>query len=106
MATAVTGLAHDLPLLVIVSVVAGIGAGTLNPAQQATLADVVGRDRNGGPALAAFQMSQDLGSITGPIIAGLLVDNGSYWLAFGVTGTITLLAALPWLRARETRVTG
>ncbi len=105
-ATAVTGLAHDLPLLVIVSVVAGIGAGTLNPAQQATLADVVGRDRNGGPALAAFQMSQDLGSITGPIIAGLLVDNGSYWLAFGVTGTITLLAALPWLRARETRVTG
>jgi MFS family permease len=101
-ATAATGLAQDLTMLVIVSVVAGIGAGALNPAQQASLADVVGRERNGGPALAAFQMSQDLGSIVGPLIAGLLVDQGSYPLAFGVTGTITLLAAVPWLRARET----
>lgn len=102
LATAATGFAADLPVLVILSVVAGIGAGALNPAQQATLADVVGRERNGGPALAAFQMAQDFGSITGPILAGLLVDRGSYALAFGVTGTITLLAALPWLSARET----
>jgi MFS family permease len=101
-ATAATGLAQDLTVLVIVSVVAGIGAGALNPAQQASLADVVGRERNGGPALAAFQMSQDLGSIVGPMLAGLLVDQGSYPLAFGVTGAITLLAAVPWLRARET----
>ena len=50
-------------------------------------------------------MSQDLGSIIGPLIAGLLVDQGSYPLAFGVTGTITLLAAVPWLRARETHST-
>jgi len=101
-ATMMTGLAQDLPVLIILSVVAGIGAGALNPAQQASLADVVGRQRNGGPALAAFQMSQDFGSILGPIIAGLLVDTGSYSLAFAVTGTITLLAAIPWLRARET----
>ncbi|MGV8908086.1 MAG: MFS transporter [Propionicimonas sp.] len=104
-ATAATGLAQDLTMLVIVSVVAGIGAGALNPAQQASLADVIGRERNGGPALAAFQMSQDLGSIVGPLIAGLLVDQGSYPLAFGVTGAITLLAAVPWLRARETHST-
>lgn len=103
-ATAVTGLAQDLPALVILSVVAGIGAGALNPAQQATLADVVGRERNGGPALAAFQMSADLGSITGPVIAGLLVDHGSFLLAFAVTGAITLASALPWLRARETHL--
>jgi MFS family permease len=104
-ATAATGLAQDLMVLVIVCVVAGIGAGALNPAQQASLADVVGRERNGGPALAAFQMSQDLGSIVGPMIAGLLVDRGSYPLAFGVTGAITLLAAIPWIRARETHST-
>ena len=101
-ATAVTGFATNLPVLVLLSVVAGVGAGTLNPAQQASLADVVGRERNGGPALAAFQMSADSGAILGPIVAGLLIDNGSYPLAFGVTGLITLLAVLPWLRARET----
>lgn len=105
-ATLVTGLAQDLPMLIILSVIAGIGAGALNPAQQAALGDIVGRQRNGGPALAAFQMSQDLGTIIGPVIAGLLVDIGSYSLAFAVTGTITLLAALPWLRARETHSVG
>ncbi len=101
-ATAATGLATGLVSLVVLSVVAGMGAGTLNPALQASLADVVGRERNGGPALAAFQMSMDTGTIIGPILAGLLVDHGSYGLAFVVTGAVTILAALPWLRARET----
>jgi MFS family permease len=101
-ATLLTGLATNLPLLVLFSVVAGIGAGTLNPAQQAAVADVVGRDRNGGPALAAFQMASDCGAIIGPVLAGVLVDHGSYGLAFGVTGVLTVVAALPWLRARET----
>jgi MFS family permease len=101
-ATAVTGWAGVLVLLLLVSAVAGLGAGTLNPAQQASLADIVGHQRNGGPAIAAVQMCSDFGSIIGPILAGVLVDKGSYGLAFGVTGLITLLAALPWLRARET----
>ncbi|WP_299447930.1 MFS transporter [uncultured Phycicoccus sp.] len=102
LATAATGFATDLPTLIVLSVVAGVGAGTLNPAQQASLADVVGRERNGGPALAAFQMSADTGAIIGPIIAGVLVDRGSYGLAFAATGVITLLAVVPWVRARET----
>ena len=85
---------------------AGLGAGSLNPAQQASLADVVGRERNGGPALAAFQMSSDTGAIIGPIIAGVLVDRGSFGLAFAATGVITLIAVVPWLRARETHPVG
>ncbi len=104
LATAVTGFSTNLPTLVVLSVIAGLGSGALNPAQQASLADVIGRERNGGPALAAFQMSMDTGAIIGPIVAGVLVDFGSYSLAFGVTGVITLLAAIPWLRARETHV--
>jgi MFS family permease len=103
-ATAVTGFAGTLLVLVVLSVVAGVGAGTLNPAQQAAIADVIGRDRNGGPALAAFQMSTDTGAIIGPIVAGLLIDQGSYPLAFGFTGAVTLAAILPWWRARETLV--
>lgn len=101
--TAITGFATTLVLLAAACVIAGIGAGTLNPAQQASVADVVGRERNGGPALAAFQMASDTGSIIGPILAGALIDHGSYHLAFAATGLITLLAVLPWLRARETR---
>lgn len=101
-ATIATGLATSFPVLVVFSVVAGIGSGALNPAQQASMADVVGRERNGGPALAAFQMSADAGAILGPVVAGALVDSGSYALAFGVTGLLSLLATIPWARARET----
>lgn len=103
-ATAATGWAGTLPVLVAVSVIAGVGAGTLNPAQQASVADVVGQHRNGGPALASMQMLADLGSIIGPILAGVLVDRGSFAWAFAMTGAVTLLAILPWLRARETMI--
>ena len=102
LATMITGWVGTLPLLILVSAVGGLGAGVLNPAQQASIADIVRQDRNGGPAIAAVQMSSDLGSIIGPIIAGVLVDEGSYGLAFAVTGLIGLLAVIPWLRARET----
>ncbi|WP_353951506.1 MFS transporter [Knoellia sp. S7-12] len=101
-ATIATGFATTFPVLVALSIVAGIGSGALNPAQQASMADVIGRDRNGGPALAAFQMSADAGAIVGPILAGVLVDSGSFALAFAVTGLLSLLATIPWARARET----
>lgn len=101
-ATVATGLATNLPVLVAFTVIAGLGSGALNPAQQASIADIIGRDRNGGPALAAFQMSADAGAIVGPVIAGALVDSGSYALAFGVTGLLSLVATIPWARARET----
>ena len=68
------------------------------------MADIVGRERNGGQALAAYQMTQDCGAIIGPVLAGVLVDTGSYSLAFAATGAISLLAVFPWLRARETLV--
>ncbi len=101
-ATLLTGLAWGLLVLVLLSVVAGLGAGILNPAQQAGVADVIGRERSGGPALAGFQMATDFGAILGPIVAGLLVDYGSYPLAFAATGAILLAAAVPWAAARET----
>ena len=62
-ATLVTGLAQDLPMLIILSVIAGIGAGALNPAQQASLGDIVGRQRNGGPALPIADSSLDWRSV-------------------------------------------
>ena len=60
-----------------------VAASKMRKAQQAALADIVGRERNGGPALATFQMSADSGAIVGPILAGLLIDHGSYPLAYG-----------------------
>lgn len=95
------GLSGNLPVLLAICVLTGVGAGLVNPAQQATLADVIGTDRSGGRVVAAFQMAQDSGAIIGPILVGLVADAWGYTPAFVVTGIVALTALLPWLRARE-----
>src|SRR5699024_7778159 len=97
------GLSGSLVWFLLASLVAGIGAGLLNPAQNAAVADVVGNRGRGGPVLAGFQMASDLGAILGPLVAGLLADVLSFQLAFTVTGLTAVLAALVWAVAPETR---
>ena len=84
------------------SVVAGMGAGVLNPAQQAAVADVIGSDRAGGKVLATFQMASDSGAILGPVVVGLVVDRLGYTTGFVVSGVMLMVATLPWIVARET----
>jgi MFS family permease len=43
-------------------------------------------------------MCSDVGSIAGPLVAGLLVDRVSYPVAFGVGAALILAAALNALR--------
>lgn len=100
--TAVLGTSGSITVVLAVSVVAGIGAGMLNPAQQAAVADVIGNERSGGKVLAGFQMSQDAGAIIGPVLAGAIADRFGFGAAFGVSGIITLGACVGWLFARET----
>ncbi|MEY8041076.1 MFS transporter [Saccharopolyspora cebuensis] len=100
--TSALGLTESVPLFLAASLVAGIGAGLLNPAQNAAVADVVGSGR-GGPVLAAFQMAADFGAILGPLVAGVLADAVSFRAAFAVTGLTAVLALLVWARAPETR---
>ena len=96
------GLSGDLLSLLVLSAVSGLGAGLVNPGQQATIADVIGSDRRGGSVLAAFQMAQDSGAIVGPILIGLIADRAGFGWAFGATALVSLLALLPWLVAPET----
>ncbi|MBD7994454.1 MFS transporter [Arthrobacter sp. Sa2CUA1] len=100
-ATAAIGFSGSVAVFLIVSGIAGIGTGLLNPAQQAAVADVVGSGRSGGKVLAAFQMSSDTGAIIGPILAGVLADRFGYTWAFALTGAIAAVALLVWLGARE-----
>lgn len=100
--TAAVGVSHSPAVLLAVSLVGGLGAGVLNPAQQASVADVVGTERSGGKVVAAFQMAQDAGTIAGPVVAGRIADVWGFGWAFGVTGLLTCAALLAWLPARET----
>lgn len=102
LATIGVGLVSSVPLFVILSLISGMGSGTLNPGQQAAVADVIGPERAGGKVLSRFQMSADAGQILGPILAGALADAAGFGWAFGVSGGLMLLAALAWLPAKET----
>ncbi|WP_448851951.1 MFS transporter [Corynebacterium sp. 335C] len=100
--TGIFGLMHGNVSLILACVAAGVGAGLLNPSQQAVLADVVGPDRQGGRVLARYQMAQDLGAISGPLLVGALVDVAGFTVGFVACGVITGLALVAWLFGRET----
>lgn len=92
---------EPLPFLGL-AVVAGAAAALIQPGQQAAFADILGRDRAGGQALATFSMVGDLGGFLGPIVTGLLADAAGFGWAFAVSGLILLVAALPWWRSPDT----
>lgn len=101
--TAALAFTDSIWLFFVFSIVAGIGSGLSNPAQQATVADVIGRERKGGRVLSRYQMALDGGAIVGPIIAGAIVDRFDYSWAFLLTGLLGVLAAAFWFTGRETR---
>jgi MFS family permease len=99
--TALMGVSGSNGVLFLLSVVAGFGSGLLSPALQATVADVIGRERSGGAPLAVFQMVSDVGSIVGPLLAGLLADSVGYVWAFAASGACLLLAIPAWAGRRH-----
>ena len=75
--------------------VAGAGSGLLDVAPAAMLGDLLSAQaRQGGILVAFFQMAGDAGAVTGPVVAGLLVDSASYPAAFGLAGGMLAAAAL------------
>lgn len=95
-------LSENLIAISLSSFVCGVGSGMMAPALQACVADVIGREHSGGRALASFQMSQDIGMILGPIVAGALIDVSGYRWSFWSCTILLGIACLSWLRARET----
>ena len=91
------GYFTSLAAFIIFSILAGFGGGILGPAQQAAVADVIGSGRNGGKALAGFQMATDLGAIIGPLVAGLMADHINYQVALSASGAVCLIGVVAWL---------
>ncbi len=78
----------------------GVGASLSATSTQASLGDAVGTRR--GPALAAYQMAGDLGSITGPLAVGLLLDHYPAAAAMSIGAVLLLItAALAWVMPRR-----
>jgi len=78
----------------------GAGAALLGTAPAAVVGDVVGS--RGGTVVAVSQMASDVGAIVGPLAAGLLVEAGSFSLAFAVTAVVVAAGAVVSLTMPET----
>lgn len=100
--TAMLGFSTGHLAVFALCLLAGAGTGMFNPAAQAVVADVVGSDRSAGKVIASTQMVTDIGSIIGPLLAGLIVDYAGYPLAFLTTGVILVLGALAWIGTPDT----
>ncbi|ASU79706.1 MFS transporter [Actinopolyspora erythraea] len=100
--SAAIGFSESVPWLLGASLLGGIGMGLFTPAQSAAVADIVGPKAKGGPVLAAFQMSADVGTVIGPPLAGALAGALSYRAAFLLTGLVALVAMVMWLFSPET----
>jgi MFS family permease len=79
----------------------GVGSGLLDVAPAAMIGDILhGR---GGTVVASYQMAGDVGTVSGPVTAGFLVDTVSYGAAFGLAAGVLGLAAFLGFFAPETR---
>ena len=92
-----------LPAYLLAMALFGVGSAHLGVAPGAVVGDVV-RGRS-GQVVAVFQMSADLGSVVGPLVAGMLADSLSFGAAFGATAGILVFGPLLALRMPETRWT-
>jgi EmrB/QacA subfamily drug resistance transporter len=97
-ASAVCGLAQDIPVLVVLRAVQGAAAGGLMTLAMAGVGDLVSpreRGRYQGYIAAVFAVA----TVVGPLLGGLAVDHASWRLVFYVNLPIGLIA-LVGLHAR------
>jgi DHA2 family multidrug resistance protein len=94
--SALCGLARTLPMLVLYRAIQGLGAGALQPTQQAILRQTFPPHEQ-GMAMAMFAMGIMVGPAVGPTLGGYIVDNYSWpWIFYinlpvGVVGTLMTL---------------
>jgi MFS family permease len=96
-------LTHSPATFLASMAVMGAGAAFLSSAPAAIVADV-GGGRRSGKLVATFQMSSDLGSITGPLIGGAIVTaTGSYSAGFAVGAVVSVASFAMAVAMPETR---
>jgi len=80
--SALCGMVRTLPLLVFFRILQGLGAGALQPTEQAILRQTF-PPKEQGMAMALFGMAVVLGPAFGPTLGGYIVDNYSWpWIFY------------------------
>ncbi len=105
-ATVWVGASTSVPVFLVAAYLAGAASGVFASPQQAAIADILGSTARTGTAVATFQMMADFGAIVGSLAVGQIAEHLSFGWGFAISGVILLVAAVGWMFAPETRVTG
>jgi DHA2 family multidrug resistance protein len=89
--SAMCGLARSLPALVAFRLIQGLGAGALQPTEQAILRQTF-PPKEQGMAMALFGVAVVLGPAFGPSLGGYIVDNYSWQWIFYINLPVGALA--------------
>jgi MFS family permease len=89
-------VSDTLAVALVAMAVFGAGSAFLGSVPAALVGDVAGR--RSGNVVAIFNMASDLGAVIGPVLAGLLVDHGSYAAAFLLGAAVIALTGVLALR--------
>ncbi|HET8600192.1 MAG TPA: MFS transporter [Segeticoccus sp.] len=90
------GFSGSMAFVMIAMAVFGAGSAFLGTVPGALVGDVAGK--RSGVVIAVFNMASDVGAVAGPVVAGWLVDQGSYLTAFSVGAGVAVLAGVLALR--------
>jgi DHA2 family multidrug resistance protein len=104
LASALCGLAPNLPVLLAARVLQGLAAGPLVPLSQALLLSTFPKDKSSS-ALSLWAMTATVGPIAGPALGGWITDSYSWSWIFYINVPVGLFAAgVVWAlyRDRET----
>ncbi len=93
-------LVHGPIGLLLAMAVFAAGGSLLGVAPAALVGDVL--EGKGGTAVAVWQMSSDLGSVLGPVAAGLLISRSSFAGALVTSAAVVAACALLGLRVPRT----
>ncbi len=93
---ALLGVGGSVLLAMVAMAVFGAGSAFLGTVPAALVGDVAGK--RSGTVIAIFNMASDLGSVIGPVLAGFLVDHGSFGAAFGFGAVVVAVAGVLGLR--------
>jgi len=91
--SALCGMVRTLPLLVLFRILQGLGAGALQPTEQAILRQTF-PPKEQGMAMALFGMAVVLGPAFGPSLGGYIVDNYSWPWIFYINVPIGIISLL------------
>ena len=95
---------ESIPGFLVGMVLLGAGGAYLGAAPAAVVGDMIG-GRKGGPVLALSQMMMDIGTIAGPLVAGLIVDRAGFPAAFALSATLAIVVLAFTASMRETKGT-